>query len=92
MTVIIQTFQKDPNDTLDYVIDWSAWLGTDTISSSTFAVPSGLNKNSDSHTDTTATVWISGGYVGQSYTITNQIVTAGARTVERSFQIVGLDL
>src|SRR5207237_8913736 len=32
---------KDPNADLDYQFDWTAWLGTDTISTSTWSAPIG---------------------------------------------------
>ena len=68
-----QTFVKDPDATLDYIIDWSEWLDTDTISTSTWTVPTGLTNVSDSNTTTTATIWLSGGTAGQRYTVSNRI-------------------
>lgn len=82
------TYIKDPSDVLDYVFDWSAWLGaSETISTSTTTVPSGIVKDSESNTTTAATVWISGGTAGNTYRIANKIVTNQARTVERSVTI-----
>jgi hypothetical protein len=80
-------FTKDPDAILDYRFDWSDWLGTDTISTSTFTVPSGLTKESESKTTTTTTIWLSGGTVGQHYGVANRIVTAGGRTEDRSIMI-----
>lgn len=82
-----QTFYKDPNAVLDYQIDWSDWLSSDTISTSTWTVPDGLTKDSDTKTTTTTTIWLSGGTAGADYTVINRIVTAGARTEERSIFI-----
>lgn len=84
-------FVKDPNAVIDYKIDWSAWLTAaddDTISTSTWIVPSGITKDSDSKTTTTATVWLSGGTAGEDYAITNRIVTAGGRTEDRTIRIM----
>ena len=81
---------KDPDEVLDYVIDWAARLGDDTVSTSTFTVPTGITKDSDTNTDTTTTVWLSGGTAGASYAIHNQIVTAGGRTMEQSVSIAVL--
>lgn len=81
-------FTKDPDAVLDYQIDWSTWLGTDTISASAWTVATGLTKDSSTNTTTTATVWLSGGTVDTSYTVTNKIVTAGGRTDERTITIV----
>lgn len=82
-------FQKDPDATLDYKRDWSDWLTPfgDTIQTSTWTVSTGLTKSNESNTATVATVWLSGGTVGASYTVTNHIVTAQGRTDERSFQV-----
>lgn len=90
---VIATFQKDPSDVLDYIVDWTSWLGgADTIATSAFTVPTGLTMDSKSNTTTTATVWISSGIASQSYTVENTITTAGGRTASRSFQIVCLNL
>ncbi len=80
-------YEKDPSAVLDYQVNWATWLGTDTISTSTWTVPTGLTKDSDTNTTTTATAWLSGGTAGRTYTVTNRIVTAGGRTDERSFQV-----
>lgn len=81
-------FTKDPNAVLDYQIDWSAWLGVDTILTSTWIVPDGITKDDASVTTTTATIWLSGGTAGESYRVTNRIVTVGERTNDRSIAIV----
>lgn len=82
-----QQFTKDPDATLDYSIDWSKWLAGDTILTSEWSVPTGLTQVNVSNTTTKATVWLSGGSAGQSYTVTNRIITAGGRTDERSIII-----
>ncbi len=78
---------KDPDEVLDYEIDWAARLTTDTISTSTWTVPSGITKDSDSKTSTTTTVWLSGGTLGDSYEILNRIVTAGGRTMDQTVKL-----
>jgi hypothetical protein len=77
------TITKDPNAVLDYTLDWSDWLETDTIAASTWVVDAGLTKDSDSFTPTTTTVWLSGGTAGRVYEALNRIVTAGGRTADR---------
>jgi hypothetical protein len=80
---------KDPDDVKDYLFDWSAWLGDeDTIETSTFILPAGLTADSDSNTTTTATIWISGGTIGNTYKVLNRIVTAGGRTMDRTALLV----
>jgi len=81
-------YEQDASDDLDYQMNWADWLGTDTISTSTWTVPAGITQSTPAtNTTTTATVWLSGGTAGRTYTIANKIVTAGGRTAERSFQV-----
>lgn len=83
------TFTKAPAAVLDYVVDWSAWLDGDTIVDSEWVgVTPGLVVDSDSHTDTSSRVWLSGGVLGGNYEATNRIVTAGGRTDERSVDVI----
>lgn len=80
-------FSKDPAAVLDYTVDWSAWLGTDTISASTWTVPTGITKVTDNYTPTTATAWFSGGTLGKSYAIVHRVTTLGGRTDERTITL-----
>lgn len=81
---------KDPQATLDYTLDWTigGWLGTDTIASVLWTVPSGITQAAASNTTTSATIWLSGGTLLASYTITCRITTAAGRTDERSFRVI----
>ncbi len=81
-------FTKDPNAVLDYTWDWEDWLDSDTISSSSVTVQTGLTADSDTNTTTTATVWLSSGTLGEDYEVTNRIVTAGGRTEDRTIIIM----
>ena len=81
------TFTKDPNAVLDYTIDWTRWLAGDQVATSEWLVPTGLTKVADTKTASSATVWLSGGTAGQSYTVTNRITTTGGRAEDRSFTI-----
>ena len=84
----IATFVKDPDAVLDYQINWATYLASgDTISTSTWVVPTGITKDSDTNATTTTTIWISGGTAGTTYTFTNRIVTASGRTDDRSIVI-----
>ena len=83
------TLFKDPNATLDYSVDWSAWLPTgDTISQSAWTVPAGLTKGAESVGTGVATVWLSGGTVGTRYGIVNRITTAAGRIDDRTLTLV----
>lgn len=78
---------KDPNEVLDYVVDWSERLDSDTITSSQWLVPAGITKDSDTITTTTTTIWLSGGTEATSYTFVNRIITAGGRTMDQSIKL-----
>ena len=80
-------FVKDPNAVLDYYVDWTRWLNGDTIATSVWTVAAGLAVANDTHTTTAATVWLSGGTVGETYKVTNRITTTGGRTEDRSFDV-----
>lgn len=79
---------KDPQETLDYKIDWNPRLAGDTIFNSTWVVPGGLTVNSDTNDTTTTTIWLTGGTLDVSYLLTNTIVTTGARTMEQTVKIL----
>ena len=84
----MKTYIKDPQSVLDYGFDWSDWLDTgDTVSTSAWDVPTGITEDSDTKTTTTTTIWLSSGTVGSKYKLTNRMVTANGRTVERSFYV-----
>lgn len=79
---------KDPDEVLDYTLRWSRRLDGDTIDTSSWTIDDdALEQESNSNTDTTTTVWLSGGTIGEKYTLTNRVVTAGGRTMEESVTI-----
>lgn len=79
---------KDPNEILDYDIDWTDRLDGDTIASSTWTVDvATITMDSDSYSTTGTKLWLSSGVVGTSYLFTNRIVTAGARTMDQSVRL-----
>ncbi|AVQ81644.1 phage fiber-tail adaptor protein [Variovorax sp. PMC12] len=56
--------EKDPDATLDYAFDWSAWLALnpgDSIAGAEFIVDPTLTVVDQAFDATTATVWLSGG-------------------------------
>ena len=82
----------DPQETVDYSIDWANDLGADTISTSTWTfdvnnADNVLVKSSPTLTSTTTTIWLNAGTSGVVYGIRNTIITAGARTFERTAKI-----
>ena len=85
---LVEAPPKDPNAKLDYTIDWIHWLGTDTITASTWEVSSPeLIIMDSSNTHTTTTIWLSAGLAGQVYTVTNRITTTLGRIQDQSFRL-----
>lgn len=92
---------KDPDAKLDYKFDWAAltngsgntdWLDTDggeTISTKTVTVEDGITKDSEAlgDTNTSVTIWLSGGTDGVDYDVACKIVTSAGRTDERTAKI-----
>ncbi len=80
---------KDPDEVLDYEIDWTDRLITgETITTSTFTVASGdVVKNSSAFVGPICTVWLSGGTAGTPCEILNRIVTSGGRTYDQTAKL-----
>lgn len=79
---------KDPQDIIDYRIDWSKWLRDgDTILTSEWVVPAGITMDSEDNNTTSSTVWLSGGTAGANYQLTNRIVTVQGRQKDRTITI-----
>lgn len=85
---VFKDHKKDPDATLDWIFDWTPWLGDfETIIDAQFIVDPGIVVESFSHTQRTATVWLSGGNESQVYRITNRITTSDGRIDDRSFTL-----
>lgn len=84
----LKTFDpKDPDSVLDYSIDWSQWLGSDTIVSSSWSVTSGIAVDSNTNGTTSTTIWVSGGTAGTTYSLQNRIITSGGRTKDVTIDV-----
>lgn len=77
---------KDPNDVLDYAIDWNDVLDldADAIASAVWTFPSGVTMDSQAEATGVTTVWISGGTAGTRYEISCRLTTTGGRTYDRT--------
>lgn len=75
---------KDPSETISIVVDWTNALASgDSVSSATWTVPTGVTNEGDSVTSPNATIALSGGTAGTSYTlICTAITTPSAETLE----------
>jgi len=88
----------DPDETLDYTMDWETWLAetgspTDVISTSSWTVndatgsPSQPSLSGETNTMSAATVFVSSCQLGELYQLTNTITTGQGRTAERSLTL-----
>ena len=90
---------KDPDEIIDYSVDWSRFLDTDTISSVTWYIDdadgvktqvtnadivNGLQFVSGTNTTTVATIRVSLGTTNIRYNITCRVTTASGLQYERS--------
>ena len=100
--MIVTRVAKDPDSILSYGWDWAnfgsndgtstdpGWLQGDTISTSSWTITGDdalLVNDSDANTSTQATVVLSGGTIGQTYLVTNHIVTAAGYEEDRSMSV-----
>lgn len=82
-----KTFTKDIDAVLDYMWDWSDWLGFDSIEATngiTFTTTDELVVDAHSETGGKITAWISGGILNNPGIVTCKIVTTEGRTDKRS--------
>jgi len=92
---------KDKDEILDYTLDWSLRILTDSISSSIWTTPilTGSTLATTGLTFATASIathnlstcrtvlWITGGITGNAYQFTNRITTAGGRTMDQTCKL-----
>lgn len=83
---------KDPNDKVDYAVNWRKYLTKvgDTIQSSTWPVitPDGLTVLATTHDTMRGIIKVEGGVAGTRYRLTNRIVTTpGARQRDKTIEI-----
>jgi hypothetical protein len=85
---------KDPNDVLDYSLDWRTYrlVVGDNISASTWFTdstgsPPDLTMDSDNFDADVTTVWLSGGVAGTTYIVTNRVTTDAGRSMDQSVKL-----
>lgn len=85
---------KDPEATLDYLINWVDWLSTgDSIDTSTWSIEAitgdadPLTSTATASSTSTTTVKLSGGTIGNLYRVYNTITTNGGLTDRRYFRV-----
>lgn len=82
-------FSKDPDAIKDYYFDWREWLDDGDSVDSYTVTATGVTVASHSNDSGLIAVWLSGGTVGTSASVTCRIVTTGGRTDDKTmlFQI-----
>jgi len=93
---------KDPDEQLDFSVDWSRYLGNDTIDSVVWKIKDsdgslntwvdaevvqGLQRVSASNNNTIATIEMGLGTAGKDYSIFCNITTAAGLTVSREIRL-----
>lgn len=80
--MLIAVLTKPPNSVNSYTMDWSD-LG-ETVTSSSWSVPSGLTQVSGSFGASSSFIQVSGGVACNTYEVTNFINTSSGQTSSRS--------
>lgn len=76
-----QKMSKDALSILDFSIDLTNLLQTsEIVQTSTWTVPTGITKVTDTHNDDMTTVWLSGGTLNTIYELVNTVVTNSVPT------------
>lgn len=82
---------KDPDEVLDYAIDWSLRLGIDRITAATFTLTTAAGmtvEDSDHDNKTVSVVTLSGGTAGQRGKVLCQIETEDGQTLQQTATIL----
>lgn len=82
-------YEKDPDDTIDYVFNFAPELGEDTLGTVELLTPDGgLTVNSMSFDEHTVTVWLTGGSRGLVYRLTLRYTSAAGRRRDKTIRIL----
>lgn len=80
---------KDPDATLDWVVDYQDWLVLgDSITQSVWTPEDGITVAADSFTTNSTTVTLSGGTAGKIYRVVNRVTTSNGLVDERTLRVV----
>lgn len=80
----MKTWDKSPSSTLEYIWDWTEWLGNDSIAEFTLENTPGIVIDSFIKVDQKIIVWVSGGTLNEHETVTCKVETVGGRKEERT--------
>lgn len=83
-------FTKEPTEELDFGINWSDWLGSLTISASSWSAPSGITIVTNSIDGPNTIVRLSGGTWGETYELFNTITASPDSEIETRSLVIGI--
>jgi hypothetical protein len=84
---------KDPDEVLDYTIDWTDRLSSETITLSTWTITCededspDLTEDSNAISTVYTVIWLSGGTLGLTYLLTNHITTSAGREMDQTVKL-----
>jgi hypothetical protein len=81
---------KDPDEVLDYQIDWSDRLSGDTLLTSDWTISgddSVLVEDSNSISGDSTIIWLSAGTLAETYDLLNRVTTTGGRTMDQTVKL-----
>jgi hypothetical protein len=85
----LQSYKKDPAATLDYTMNWAPFCGPDDdIADASLEIQPGITYVTAVVANKQQTVWLTGGTLGLSYTVTYEIETVLGRKDRRTIVIV----
>lgn len=80
---------KDPDEVLDFTVDWNARLEGDTVYAYEVAVMSGsVVVQSSSMDEGIIRIWFAGGTDGETCEILTRVSTNGGRTMDRTTRLL----
>ena len=87
-STVTQWPTKDPDDILDYAIDWGGFTDGDSIVDHEWIIPDGLTLDRSDFVADVAIAWLSGGVAPRTYRITSRVTTASGRRIDRSASLL----
>ena len=89
MTAILGKFIKQPDEVLDYDVDFSDWFSNrdDTPASYTVVAEAGITKVTDARTGNVVKAVLSGGVTGTKYKVTVLLTTSAGLVKEADFTV-----
>lgn len=82
---------KDPDEVLDYSLNWTKRLGDgEALLTSEWTISGPdelLVQDSDSLSSPATTIWLSAGTLNKTYTLLNRVTTSGGRTMDQSVRL-----